>query len=153
MCYLNRMYKINKMLITVLAVMGFISAKAQTTLPGSIAEVVKENPSAKAVLENIMTRTSIRKFKQQPVEDAKIEALLRAGMAAPTSGDKQPWHFVVLKEKKDIEKYAESNKFHAEDIKKLLSLSLSVQILLVWQRDRVRNSGYKICQRFQRIFF
>ena len=58
------MYKINKMLITALAVMGFISAKAQTTLPSSIAEVVKENPSAKAVLENIMTRTSIRKFKQ-----------------------------------------------------------------------------------------
>lgn len=118
MYYLNRMYKINKMLITALAVMGFISAKAQTTLPSSIAEVVKENPSAKAVLENIMTRTSIRKFKQQPVEEAKIEALLRAGMAAPTSGNKQPWHFVVLKEKKDINKYAESNKYHAEDIKK-----------------------------------
>lgn len=112
------MYKINKMLITALAVMGFISAKAQTTLPSSIAEVVKENPSAKAVLENIMTRTSIRKFKQQPVEEAKIEALLRAGMAAPTSGNMQPWHFVVLKDKKDIEKYAESNKHHAEDIKK-----------------------------------
>ena len=118
MYYLNRMYKINKMLIIALAVMGFNSAKAQTQLPGSISEVVKENASAKAVLENIMTRTSIRKFKQQPVEDAKIETLLRAGMAAPTSGNMQPWHFVVLKDKKDIEKYAESNKFHAEDIKK-----------------------------------
>ena len=118
MYYLNRMYKINKMLIIALAVMGFNSAKAQTQLPGSISEVVKENASAKAVLENIMTRTSIRKFKQQPVEDAKIETLLRAGMAAPTSGNMQPWHFVVLKDKKDIEKYAESNKYHAEDIKK-----------------------------------
>ncbi|WP_346048513.1 nitroreductase family protein [Ihuprevotella massiliensis] len=112
------MYKLNKMLIAALAVMGFISAKAQTTLPSSIAQVVKEDASAKTVLENILTRTSIRKFKQQPVEDAKIEALLRAGMAAPTSGNKQPWHFVVLKEKKDIEKYAESNQYHAEDIKK-----------------------------------
>lgn len=118
MYYLNSMYKINRMLIIALAVMGFNSAKAQTQLPGSISEVVKENASAKAVLENIMTRTSIRKFKQQPVEDTKIETLLRAGMAAPTSGDMQPWHFVVLKDKKDIEKYAESNKYHAEDIKK-----------------------------------
>lgn len=118
MYYLNCMYKINKMLIIALAVMGFNSAKAQTQLPGSISEVVKENASAKAVLENIMTRTSIRKFKQQPVEDTKIETLLRAGMAAPTSGNMQPWHFVVLKDKKDIEKYAESNKYHAEDIKK-----------------------------------
>ena len=81
-------------------------------------EAVKENVSAKAVMENIMTRTSVRKFKQQPVEDVKIEALLRAGMAAPTANDMQPWHFVVLKDKQDIEKYAESNKYHAEDIKK-----------------------------------
>ena len=111
-------YKLNKILIVALAAMGFASAKAQTTLPGNIQEAVKENVSAKAVMENIMTRTSVRKFKQQPVEDVKIEALLRAGMAAPTASDMQPWHFVVLKDKQDIEKYAESNKYHAEDIKK-----------------------------------
>ena len=118
MYFSNCMHKLNKMLIVALAAMGFASAKAQTTLPGSIQEAVKENVSAKAVMENIMTRTSVRKFKQQPVEDVKIEALLRAGMAAPTANDMQPWHFVVLKDKQDIEKYAESNKYHAEDIKK-----------------------------------
>ena len=118
MYFSNCMHKLNKMLIVALAAMGFASANAQTTLPGSIQEAVKENVSAKAVMENIMTRTSVRKFKQQPVEDVKIEALLRAGMAAPTASDMQPWHFVVLKDKQDIEKYAESNKYHAEDIKK-----------------------------------
>lgn len=118
MYFSNCMHKLNRMLIVALAAMGFASAKAQTTLPGSIQEAVKENVSAKAVMENIITRTSVRKFKQQPVEDVKIEALLRAGMAAPTANDMQPWHFVVLKDKQDIEKYAESNKYHAEDIKK-----------------------------------
>lgn len=39
-------------------------------------------------------------------------------MATPTSGDLQPWHFVVLKEKKAIEAYAASNKYHTEDIKR-----------------------------------
>ena len=118
MYFSNCMHKLNKILVVALAAMGFASAKAQTILPGSIQEAVKENVSAKAVMENIMTRTSVRKFKQQPVEDVKIEALLRAGMAAPTANDMQPWHFVVLKDKQDIEKYAESNKYHAEDIKK-----------------------------------
>ena len=47
---------INKMLIVALAAMGFASAKAQTTLPGSIQEAVKENVSAKAVMENITSR-------------------------------------------------------------------------------------------------
>ncbi len=97
---------------------SFASAYAQTSLPGAMAQAVKGDAQAEAVLQNIMTRTSVRKFKQQPVEDAKVEALLRAGMASPTSGDMQPWHFVVLKDKKDIDRYAASNKYHAEDIKK-----------------------------------
>lgn len=96
------MSKLKTLLVAAIAAASFASANAQT----------------EAALQNIMTRTSVRKFKQQPVEDAKIEALLRAGMASPTSGDMQPWHFVVLKEKKDIERYAASNKYHAEDIKK-----------------------------------
>lgn len=58
------MNKLNKMLVVALAAMSFSSAKAKTVLPSSIAEVVKENESAKAVMENIMTRTSVRKFKQ-----------------------------------------------------------------------------------------
>ncbi len=96
------MSKLKTWLVAAVAATSFTSASAQT----------------EAALQNIMTRTSVRQFKQQPVEDAKIEALLRAGMASPTSGDMQPWHFVVLKEKKDIERYAASNKYHAEDIKK-----------------------------------
>jgi len=118
------MCKLKTLLVAAIAAASFASANAQTavnaksTLPGKMEEAVKGDDVAKAVMQNIMTRTSVRKFKQQPVEDAKIEALLRAGMASPTSGDMQPWHFVVLKDKKDIEQYAASNKYHAEDIKK-----------------------------------
>ena len=112
------MSNLRTLLVAALVAASFASANAQTSLPGKMAEAVKGDAQAETVLQNIMSRTSVRKFKQQPVEDAKIEALLRAGMASPTSGDMQPWHFVVLKDKKDIERYAASNKYHAEDIKK-----------------------------------
>ncbi len=112
------MTHLRTLLVAACAAASFASAHAQTALPGNMPEAVKDNAPAEAVLQNIMSRTSVRKFKQQPVEDAKIEALLRAGMASPTSGDMQPWHFVVLKDKNDIERYAASNKYHAEDIKK-----------------------------------
>ena len=124
MYFFKCMCKLKTLLVAAIAAASFASANAQTsgnakaTLPGKMEEAVKGDDAAKAVMQNIMTRTSVRKFKQQPVEDAKIEALLRAGMASPTSGDMQPWHFVVLKDKKDIEQYAASNKYHAEDIKK-----------------------------------
>ena len=112
------MCRLKTLLVAAFAATSFASANAQGSLPGKMGEAVKGNASAEAVMQNIMTRTSVRKFKQKPVEDAKIEALLRAGMASPTSGNMQPWHFVVLKDKKDIEQYVASNKYHAEDIKK-----------------------------------
>ncbi|MCD8318510.1 MAG: nitroreductase family protein, partial [Paraprevotella sp.] len=55
--------------------------------------------SATVVMDNIMSRTSIRAYQDKPVEDEKVESLLRAAMAAPTAGNKQPWRFVVVKDK------------------------------------------------------
>lgn len=47
-------------------------------------------------IANIMTRTSVRQFTGEMVADAQVEQMLRAGMAAPTAGNKQPWEFVVV---------------------------------------------------------
>lgn len=47
-------------------------------------------------IANIMTRTSVRKFTGEAVSDALVEQMLRAGMAAPTAANKQPWEFVVV---------------------------------------------------------
>ena len=43
-----------------------------------------------------MTRASVRKFTDQPVNDNEMETLLRAAMAAPSAMDYDPWHFVVI---------------------------------------------------------
>jgi nitroreductase len=59
-----------------------------------------------ATLEAIMTRTSIRKFTDEPVKPCMVEKLLRAAMAAPTAVNKQPWHFVVVDQKEVLDKLA-----------------------------------------------
>ena len=46
---------------------------------------------AEAAVDNIMTRTSIRAYQDKPVEQERVEALLRAAMAAPTARNMQPW--------------------------------------------------------------
>lgn len=61
------------------------------------------------VLENITTRTSVQSFLAKPVEDTKIEQLLRAAMAAPSAMDKQPWHFVVVTDTAQIAALANAN--------------------------------------------
>lgn len=59
-------------------------------------------------IETIMTRTSIRDFQNKPVEEEKVESMLRAAMAAPTAVNKQPWRFIVIKEKKTLKAISEN---------------------------------------------
>jgi len=47
----------------------------------------------------IFNRRSIRKYTKQDISEEMIEKLLRAGMAAPSAANEQPWHFVVIKDK------------------------------------------------------
>lgn len=54
--------------------------------------------------EAILTRRSIRKFTSQPISDEQIEKILRAGMQAPSARNKQPWHFVVVKNRELLDK-------------------------------------------------
>ena len=70
---------------------------------------VKNESNDNGMLETIMTRTSIRQYKDQPVEKEKIEAMLRAGMAAPTAVNAQPWHFVVVSDKAKLGELAAAN--------------------------------------------
>jgi len=49
-------------------------------------------------LAAILGRRSIRRFADAPVTDAELDTILRAGMAAPSAGNQQPWRFVVLRD-------------------------------------------------------
>lgn len=47
------------------------------------------------MLNEIVTRRSIRAYLPEPVSRAEIEAVLRAGALAPSSKNRQPWRFTV----------------------------------------------------------
>ena len=47
-------------------------------------------------MEAIRTRRSVRKFTDQKVSPEIIKELLAAAMSAPSAGNQQPWHFVVV---------------------------------------------------------
>lgn len=51
----------------------------------------------------IFHRVSIRKYKEQEVEQEKIERMLRAAMAAPSACNQQPWEYYVVTNKNKIE--------------------------------------------------
>ncbi len=46
------------------------------------------------------TRRSVRQYTEQPIDEEKLDIILRAGMAAPSGGNAQAWRFVVVDDKK-----------------------------------------------------
>ena len=53
--------------------------------------------------EAIMTRRSIRAYTAQAVSGELIQELLAAAMSAPSASNRQPWHFVVITERRQLD--------------------------------------------------
>ncbi len=58
-------------------------------------------------LEVIHNRKSVRHFTDQPVSKKQIETLLRAGMAAPTAVNRQPWVFYVVSKREILDELSQ----------------------------------------------
>ncbi len=52
-----------------------------------------------AALETIFSRKSVRSYTDQPVTVEDLMLLVRAGMAAPTGMNRQPWEFFIVQDK------------------------------------------------------
>jgi nitroreductase len=63
------------------------------------------------LLDLMYTRRSVREFTDEEVADEQVEAMLKAAMAAPSAQDLQPWHFVVVRKRKLLDKLAEVHKY------------------------------------------
>jgi len=48
------------------------------------------------VIAAIMTRRSIRAFKDEPLDEETIKTLVHAGMCAPSAHNTRPYHFVTV---------------------------------------------------------
>ncbi len=66
-------------------------------LPGSLPDTI-------TVIHN---RKSVRNFTGESVTKEQIEILLKAGMAAPTAVNTQPWAFVVVTERSKLNSLAD----------------------------------------------
>ncbi|MCG8471401.1 MAG: nitroreductase family protein [Desulfobacterales bacterium] len=59
------------------------------------------------LLQTLHSRTSVRKYTDRPLSNEELETLIKAGMAAPTAGNKQPWAFLVITEKETLKALAD----------------------------------------------
>lgn len=64
--------------------------------------IMAQNPT----LETIFQRKSVRSYTEQPVSVETLTILVKAGMAAPTGMNRQPWEFLVIQDKDAMAKLA-----------------------------------------------
>ena len=58
---------------------------------------------AEVVMQNILSRKSVRSYTGDTIPAAVMENILKAAMSAPTGMDVRPWSFVVLTDKSQYE--------------------------------------------------
>ena len=87
------------------------------------------------VLEAIATRRSIRKFTSEAVTEEQLGVMLKAAMAAPSAGNEQPWHFIVMDDKHLLEKASTLSPYAKMAAKSPLS------IMVLGDRDLEKYPG------------
>jgi nitroreductase len=58
-------------------------------------------------IKAMMSRRSIRKYTDEKVSEEQIKTILEAAMAAPSAKNEQPWHFVIIRDKKTLNEISE----------------------------------------------
>jgi nitroreductase len=59
------------------------------------------------LMEGVLTRRSIRKFEDRPVDETLVRDILEAAMMAPSAINAQPWQFVVADDRAVLDAVAE----------------------------------------------
>jgi nitroreductase len=87
-----------------------LSAQMDNTDAHSGATIPNDNQACKEtnIWNVIQNRRSVRKFKPDAIPEKDIIKILDAARMAPTSGNQQPWKFLVIKDKKIINQIKDS---------------------------------------------
>lgn len=57
-------------------------------------------------LQAILRRRSVREYREDPIPRADLRRILEAGRQAPSAGNRQPWHFLVVGDREQRRKLA-----------------------------------------------
>lgn len=92
-------------------------------------------------MHNILTRRSIRKFENKPISQEIITSIFQAAMSAPSAGNRQPWEFILIQDRKILDKIPD---FHPYS-KMVLEAPLAIVVCAVMERTDERNFWPQDC--------
>ena len=87
-------------------------------------------------MDAIYKRRSVRKYTSKPVPEKNIIEFIRAGMNAPSAGNQQPWHFVIIDDREILKEITVIHPYS-----KMLHQA-SAAILVCGDLDLEKHEGY-----------
>lgn len=95
-------YKIVSLVLAIALLAALVRLVYSTKVMAPAQDVSPKN----VVLENILSRKSVRSYTEQEVTREQLDTLVRAAMAAPSGRDMRPWKFVIVDEQAVIDSLA-----------------------------------------------
>jgi len=86
--------------------------------------------------EVLYSRRSIRNYSTEPVSDLALQEILEAAMSAPSAGNQQPWHFVMIDDRKLLDQVPDIHP-HA-----LMCREAPVAVLVCGDPTLEKHQGY-----------
>ena len=103
---------------------------------GGNHRIVPDQPISNYFLKLTKSRKTTYEFTNKKVKESHLNKILEAGRWAPSCGNTQPWHFIIVKNKGRIKQLmitANYGDFHAQPI---------LIIALVLLRDKCPGDGF-----------
>lgn len=105
--------KISKILMATIVAAGMLTSCSESKSENNEASPSASGNATEAVINNIMSRCSVREFTNRPISKDTLDLVVKAGMAAPSAVNSQPWAFIVVNEKEVLDKLnAIENRFN-----------------------------------------
>jgi nitroreductase len=92
-------------------------------------------------LDAIFTRRSIREYTSQMIPEDLVHEILAAAMQAPSAGNQQPWHFILVTERKQLDALADELPFG----KMLKAASLGVVVCVDLELEKYSGFWVQDC--------
>ncbi|MHA1168123.1 MAG: nitroreductase family protein [Candidatus Hodarchaeales archaeon] len=89
-------------------------------------------------IEALLTRRSIRKFREGTVTEDNVKEILKSAMHAPSAGNQQPWQFVVINDRKILERIPSVHPYSK------MVRQASLAILVCGDKRLEKHEGYWI---------
>ena len=96
------------------------------------------------VIQNMLTRKSIRTYKKDQVKDEDLKDIIQAAIHAPSGGNSQSWIFTVLQ---NNDKLAELNDQVKETYKNIEVNEKTYRSIVAGKnaaKNAAKNAGYNI---------